>query len=651
MSGKPLYDLLPEMYRKADLLQGQPLRALLAAIEEQRTLLHQDIEGLYDNWFIETCSSWVVPYLAGQVGVPPFDPNTGLGPNLRRWVANMIAYRRRKGTISATEMVITDLTGWPAKVKATIKPQPTAESAFVPACVEAPGLPGRLKIFLWRYNAFPLTQVTPRYFPGRGYTFHPLGVDSPLLNNPPPLQGPESVSGQRNFPERLQSQVFHHEIAALQAGRKPATDYLTYRPAFQIFVREKGGPTWCPIAPTKLAIASLENWQTPETGSEIEAIVDPERGRLLLPHLPPWEPIRVSFSYGLAGECGGGPYGREMHQPTDATWVGYVLEGAGPDLPRRIFPSVEAALTEFARTPGDGIIRILDSATYYLPTNLTVGAEAKDCTGSCACFRTLVIEAHSGETPCLLGTLRMVGPEAGMNVVLNGLWLEGPLQLGGNLVLNLRHCTVCPVPYESGRASICAALGDQRNNLHVNLDSCIIGSIQFSESVGRLSLCASDSIVDGSRSVALGGVSSEAAPQSSETVASLLRTTVFGSINVTELKSVSDTLVTGEVKVKREAQGYIRYSCVPDAGTPPRYACKSYDVPYLESVFASPFYGQPGYALLANGAPQEISTGAFNGFQMGAFYRQGPASRPLALSSLEKEYFPEWLIPEFHCPD
>lgn len=58
-----LYQLLPAIYRLRDAAEGEPLRALLAVVEEEFNLLEADIDRLYDNWFIETCDEWVVAYL------------------------------------------------------------------------------------------------------------------------------------------------------------------------------------------------------------------------------------------------------------------------------------------------------------------------------------------------------------------------------------------------------------------------------------------------------------------------------------------------------------------------------------------------------------------------------------------------------------
>jgi hypothetical protein len=58
-----LYNLLPGVHRMRDADQGSPLRALLQVISEQVNLVEADIDQLYENWFIETCQDWVVPYI------------------------------------------------------------------------------------------------------------------------------------------------------------------------------------------------------------------------------------------------------------------------------------------------------------------------------------------------------------------------------------------------------------------------------------------------------------------------------------------------------------------------------------------------------------------------------------------------------------
>ncbi|MDB5028235.1 MAG: hypothetical protein JWO66_1924, partial [Candidatus Eremiobacteraeota bacterium] len=106
-----LYDLVPVVYRMRDAGQGYPLRGLLRVISEQVDVVERDIAGLYENWFIETCDDWVVPYIGSLIGYTP----AGGGAVPRRDVADTIRFRRRKGTLSLLEELAEAVGGWPAR--------------------------------------------------------------------------------------------------------------------------------------------------------------------------------------------------------------------------------------------------------------------------------------------------------------------------------------------------------------------------------------------------------------------------------------------------------------------------------------------------------------------------------------------------------
>ena len=111
-----LFDLLPAVYRIRDRGQSDPLRALLAVIGREVDRVEGDIGALYDNWFIETCHAWVVPYIGDLLGVRGLATTSGDGTfSPRAYVANTLAYRRRKGTAAVLEQLARDLTGWPAR--------------------------------------------------------------------------------------------------------------------------------------------------------------------------------------------------------------------------------------------------------------------------------------------------------------------------------------------------------------------------------------------------------------------------------------------------------------------------------------------------------------------------------------------------------
>jgi hypothetical protein len=123
-----LYELLPAVHRLRDANRGYPLRALLQVISEQVNIVDADIARLYENWFVETCQDWVVPYIGDLVGYTPLldigEPSGVQKPRAlarerilipRREVANTVRFRRRKGTVAVLEDLANAVAGWPAR--------------------------------------------------------------------------------------------------------------------------------------------------------------------------------------------------------------------------------------------------------------------------------------------------------------------------------------------------------------------------------------------------------------------------------------------------------------------------------------------------------------------------------------------------------
>ena len=130
MNGERLqiYELLPAVYRVRDADVGYPLQGLLEVIAEQVDVVEQDIAQLYDNWFIETCDEWVVPYISDLIGYRRVE-DAGLPGDVaeernslrnrylvpRREVAKTVQFRRRKGSLALLEELAWDVAGWPAR--------------------------------------------------------------------------------------------------------------------------------------------------------------------------------------------------------------------------------------------------------------------------------------------------------------------------------------------------------------------------------------------------------------------------------------------------------------------------------------------------------------------------------------------------------
>ncbi|HKU76835.1 MAG TPA: hypothetical protein VJR02_23190 [Pyrinomonadaceae bacterium] len=106
-----LYARVPAYYRVLDEEQGMPLYALLATVGEQVANIRADLEALWDDFFIETCEDWVVPYLAGLTGTHLLA--NPVGQSNRLDVRNTVMWRRSKGTPAMLRALAQAISGWP----------------------------------------------------------------------------------------------------------------------------------------------------------------------------------------------------------------------------------------------------------------------------------------------------------------------------------------------------------------------------------------------------------------------------------------------------------------------------------------------------------------------------------------------------------
>ncbi len=267
MSAYPdrLYQLLPAVYRQRDKALGEPLRSHLQVIAEQVDIVEADIDQLYQNWFIETCEDWVVPYIADLIGYRPvaaagrpsdLDTPQGQARNRilipRREIANTIRYRRRKGTLALLELLAQDTAGWPARAvefykllgitqsvnhlrldrgkTVDVRQGQTLDRLTTPFSTLAHTVdirsiaskhdPGRhhvphVGLFVWRLNAYSVTQ-TPAYcleeVGSNCYTFSVLGNDTPLYTKPVAEAEPTDIAGELNVPAPIRRRAFEQRV-------------------------------------------------------------------------------------------------------------------------------------------------------------------------------------------------------------------------------------------------------------------------------------------------------------------------------------------------------------------------------------------------------------------------------------------------------
>lgn len=487
MTDERLYGLLPAFYRNRDVEQGEPLRALCAILDAQLSDVEADIAGLYENWFIETCAEWAVPYIGDLLRTQPLNAVPAAGFSARPYVARTLAYRRGKGTVTALAGLARDVTGWPATVVEFFSLLSTTQylnhlrgspggtaGLRDAAALELLGGPfetapytvdvrtlsagrGRynlpnLGISIWRLQAYPLLGATARasQTPGR-YTFNAIGLDAPLFNQPPAVPSGTPLS-ERDVPAPLRRRTLYDELETLRGSLVDATTaepaYFAPPPTFSVAV----GGTAVPAAQILICdIADAPpNWPGPPASKSyvpsgggtavsrpISVAVDPVNGRLAFPATAlPTGNVTVSYSYGFSGDTGGGPYDRSssLSGTLGGTVTWQVAVGAGlTKADGRAYTTFTDAVAAWNAAPSAfGVIAVVDSATYAEALSITVPANSRllivaaqwpQVAGGAAADPSQLVP--SGIRPHLLGNLQVTGTAGAAGVPSGELIING----------------------------------------------------------------------------------------------------------------------------------------------------------------------------------------------------------------------------------
>jgi hypothetical protein len=241
-----LYNLLPSIYRIRDSDRKEVLKEYLSVLAKQAGIVEEDIARLYDNWFIETCDEWLVPYIGDLLGVRGLHPiSEKANFSQRSRVANTLSYRRRKGTASMLEQLAYDSTGWQARAveffKLLIATQnynhirlenhrtPDIRNAEIMELIDTPfdtvshsadirhienrrgchNIPN-VGLFLWGLEAYPVYQAPAFSHNGGRYSFSQLGNDIQLFNNPVTEEELSHLAGETNVPSRIRRLAFYN---------------------------------------------------------------------------------------------------------------------------------------------------------------------------------------------------------------------------------------------------------------------------------------------------------------------------------------------------------------------------------------------------------------------------------------------------------
>ncbi|MEU5977574.1 hypothetical protein [Streptomyces sp. NPDC047315] len=694
MTPDELYALLPAVHRRRDAEQGGPLRALLAIVAEQVTVVQEDIDRLYDNWFIETCDDWVVPYLGDLVGyetlphiAAALSDDTARATGLpaaavpRRDVADTVANRRRKGSLALLEDLASGVTGWPARVveyhRLLCLTQPVrrystdggdarrraargglvdvrragALAEFggpfddVARTVEVPRADSTRRagqygvhsvgLHLWRLRAQSVTRA-PAHCLDRDracYAFNVLAVDTPLYTSPVPEPSSGHVADATNVPQPI--------------GRRALAErlYDFYGPGRSLCVWTGPDVEADVVPPDRIVAADLSDWNPGRARGRV--LIDPVLGRLLLPAgAAPAGEVRVTYHHAFSGDLGGGEYPRPEPPPP----AGAERYRVGPDEPhrsiadaldhwragKRAHPEKAAAIVEItANEVYDDLTEILLDPGDHLVLRAADGVRP-----------VVRLSGRRGEDRQRALTITGSGAPTA-RIVLDGLLVSGGAVRvrGGVARLVVRHCTFVPgwllgsggTPLAPGAPGLDIA----DSPVHTEIQHSIVGALHVDgRGDNRVEIC--DSVVDATRrdATAIGGPGEGPAG----VVLTARRTTVLGAVHARAVDVLENCLLDGEVHVRRCDEGSLRFCWLPlHSRTPSRFHCEpehSGDAERVVVRFAATRYGSPNYARLADGCATQIRRGAAHGCEPGAFHDLFEPQREDNLRTRLAEYTP-----------
>ncbi|MEW5956511.1 MAG: hypothetical protein AB1801_02225 [Chloroflexota bacterium] len=621
-----LYELLPVVYRQRDAEQGYPLRGLLRVIAEQVEVVEEDITRLYENWFIETCQDWIVPYVGDLVGYrlvhEAGEPGEVTTPQEqlrnkilipRREVANTIHYRRRKGALALLEILANQVAGWPVRAVEFYKLlginqslnhlrleqgrtvdlrqgdaldrldgpfDELAHTVDVRPVISKNGPVGRYNlpsvgVFVWRLRVYPVTM-------GQAYcmediagdhcfTFSVLGNDVPLYVHARPEADPTQIAGEANLPIPIRRRAFEDRPEQFYGEGKSIQIWKGVEEATKVIPQI--------IPPDKIIPANLKDWQYYPSGDKVA--VDPVLGRIAFnPDKLP-NGVWVSYNYGFSADIGGGEYDRSV-EPTElsprAAQTVFFRVGVKEPL-----DTINKALEQWYLIRTDqphAVIEIMDNEVYSEQLSLVLKAG-----------ESLQIRAANRTRPVIYLTDRQrhrpdslkVISQSAHSFTLDGLLITGrDVHIEGDLnEVNIRHCTLVPgweLYFQSWRSrrQVGPSLEIRKSRARFNIEHSILGSIQvFQDEVKAdpTPINISDSIVDATNLdlEAVGGVGEALA----HAILTIQRSTMLGQVQTHAIKLGEDTIFNGRVLVARRQLGCLRFCYVPPGSrTPRRYNCQ-----------------------------------------------------------------------------
>lgn len=647
-----LYDLLPEYYRIQDVKEGRALESLLKIIGEQADILEENISELYENWFIETCKEWMIPYIGDLVATRNLNHEVIKDSSSRSWVCNTIGFRRRKGTLAMLENLSHDVTGWHTKTIeffrllsctqnvnnfrkiTTVNMRDTGQLALrnTPFNTLSHNLDVRhinnnrgkynisnIGFFLWRLQPYPVNNSQAYDFKDGKFTFSQLGYDIPLFNIPQTEQKFSDLADEINVPEPIPRLTIKNNL----------TKYYGDGKAIDI---EADGSE---IPVDQIVVANLTDWKNRPSG---KVAVDPVLGRILFPINKTPKKVYVRYHSGFSSEIGFRFSEREVSNQGKTIPVYYIAKNDDTrkklEISPNIFKTFNDAIAKW-KTNGDlnAIFEIVDSEIYDEPIDdISIPQNT-----------SLEIRSQEGQRPVLklMKPLSLLGTDKnsyqGNSIIIDGLIIDRKDNTVSTLIdikgelgsLAVKYCTLVP-SQDSNMKSL--EIREGNDLLTIYVDHSISGRIDTSKSKAQLKF--SDSIVDGKEKMSQGfAISCHRT--------TIENCTIFGSVEASQIDLARNTIFNDDINIRFRQKGIMQFCYVsPSSDTPRQFKCQPRDDTFnkIRPIFTSEQFGYPSYAQLDLDTDKAILEGADDENEMGVFNHLGQSARMDNLKVCLDEY-------------
>ena len=654
-------------------LQGKqqrgPLKSMISILSEQIEVLQESLYQGYDDLFIETCADWVVPYIAGIVGVRGLVDVPSVGYTVRAAVADTIRNRRRKGTVPVIESIAREVTGWDANVVEYFQVLATtqfmnhlrpsnqsfadirnADSALLNTPFDAYARTAEMRnielargrynipnigIFLWRLGPQQMEHAPAFQVDDRRFCFDPLGLSIPLFT----LPATEPSAQPRATPYNVAMPISRRMLYADLSSGVPQY----YGPGLSIYL-EGQNPSIpvqsCNLSDVLDSSGNVIGWSSqPQTAIAI----DPQLGRIAFPAtLPPPGQVFTTYCYGFSAEIGAGPYERTFTSLPDVIV---------PDDATTLQAALDLAVGMLSATKISAIVEVRDN-NYYVETPTVIIPD----NGAIVLRSNSLVPGTGHPVLVLNGDLTIVGGQK-TDFTLDGFLVGGggitvqqavTNDVSNPITVSITRCTMNPgltpaiqsAPLQLPSPSIWI----ETSNVAVSIDHSILGAIRVSTgNTVSLTACIVDALSPSG--VAYACPYDALAAGASLTV---VNSTIIGKVRTQLMTLASNTIFLAELEevdswsgpllVDQIQQGCVRFCYIPQGSYVPRpFHCYPVSAQASTPIFTSVRFGDPGYCQLTSRSGQ-ILTGADDQSEVGVFHDVFQAQRLSNLNLLVADY-------------